>query len=99
MSPIGKIVLMVMVMLTVVDQSTSTSTASTSFQRLGAEKDNLVWAVRKTKRDLLSPLAGLARDVIETKNSIIQPVIRVKADLASAAREAIAFPGGGAACQ
>merc|ERR1711937_793473 len=66
MSPISKIVLMV-VMMTVVDQSTSTI----SFQRLGAQKDNLVSAVGGIKRELLSPVAGIARGIIGAKKSIV----------------------------
>merc|ERR1712176_1741642 len=59
MSPISKIVLMV-VMMTVVEQSTSTI----SFQRLGAQKDNLISAVGGIKKELLSPVAGIARGII-----------------------------------
>merc|ERR1712072_607286 len=73
MSPIGKIVLMV-VMMAIVDQSTSTI----SFARLGAQKDNLISAVGGIKRELLSPVAGIARGIFDAKKSIVQPIIGVK---------------------
>merc|ERR1712088_554677 len=79
MSPIGKIVLVV-VMMTVVDQSTSTI----SFQRLGAQKDNLISAVGGIKRELLSPVAGIARGIFDAKKSIIKPIIGIKSNLAKA---------------
>merc|ERR1712228_1056974 len=59
MSPIGKIALMV-VMMAFVDQSTST----TSFERLGAQKDNLISAVGGIKRELLSPVVEIARGIL-----------------------------------
>merc|ERR1712203_1304695 len=77
MSPIGKIVLVV-VMMTVVDQSTSTI----SFQRLGAQKDNLISAVGGIKKELLSPVAGIARGFFDAKKSIIKPIIGIKSNLA-----------------
>merc|ERR1712026_127318 len=79
MSPISKIVLMV-VMMTVVEQSTSTI----SFQRLGAQKDNLISAVGGIKKELLSPVAGIARGIIGAKKSIVQPIIGLKSNLAKA---------------
>merc|ERR1711894_680699 len=79
MSPIGKIVLMV-VMMTVVDQSTSTI----SFQRLGAQKDNLLSAVGGIKRELLSPVAGIARGIFDAKKPIVKPIIGLKSNLAKA---------------
>merc|ERR1712087_675643 len=79
MSPIGKIVLVV-VMMTVVDQSTSTI----SFQRLGAQKDNLISAVGGIKKELLSPVAGIARGFFDAKKSIIKPIIGIKSNLAKA---------------
>merc|ERR1711990_1315026 len=79
MSPIGKIVLVV-VMMTVVDQSTSTI----SFQRLGAQKDNLISAVGGIKRELLSPVAGIARGIFDAKKSIVKPIIGLKSGLVKA---------------
>merc|ERR1712080_514896 len=79
MSPIGKIVLMV-VMMAIVDQSTSTI----SFARLGAQKDNLISAVGGIKRELLSPVAGIARGIFDAKKSIVQPIIGLKSNLAKA---------------
>merc|ERR1712018_315452 len=79
MSPIGKIVLMV-VMMAIVDQSTS----AISFARLGAQKDNLISAVGGIKRELLSPVAGIARGIFDAKKSIVQPIIGLKSNLAKA---------------
>merc|ERR1739842_291039 len=77
MSPIGKIVLVV-VMMAIVDQSTSTI----SFARLGAQKDNLISAVGGIKKELLSPVAGIARGIFDAKKSIVQPIFGVKSNLA-----------------
>merc|ERR1739849_62209 len=68
MSPIGKIVLAV-VMMAIVDQSQSTI----SFARLGAQKDNLISAVGGIKRELLSPVAGIARGIFDAKKSSSSP--------------------------
>merc|ERR1712038_961647 len=79
MSPIGKIALMV-VMMAIVEQSTSTI----SFARLGAQKDNPISAVGGIKRELLSPVAGIARGIFDAKKSIVQPIIGIKTNLARA---------------
>merc|ERR1712024_49197 len=76
MSPISKIVLMV-VMMAIVDQSTST----VSFARLGAQKDNLISAVGGIKKELLSPVAGIAKGIFGAKKAIIQPIVGIKSNL------------------
>merc|ERR1711953_167256 len=77
MSPICKI-LMVVMMMTIVDQSTST----VSFERLGAQKDNLIQSLGGIKQELLSPVAGLAKGIFGVKKSIVQPIIGIKSNLA-----------------
>merc|ERR1712096_242796 len=77
MSPISKVMVLV-VMMTIVDHSTS----SVSFQRLGAQKDNLISAVGGIKKELLTPVAGIAKSIFGIKNSILQPIFGIKSNLA-----------------
>merc|ERR1712048_636405 len=85
MSPIGKIALMV-VMMAIVDQSTSTI----SFERLGAQKDNLISAVGGIKRELLSPVVGIARGIFDAKKSIVaRGILRPVAGIARSKLQAI----------
>merc|ERR1712014_469229 len=90
MSPIGKIALMVVMMATV-EQSTSTI----SFARLGAQKDNLISAVGGIKRELLSPVAGIARGIFDAKKfigakaNIARGILRPVAGIARSKLQAI----------
>merc|ERR1711994_214006 len=79
MSPISKM-MVVVAMMAIIDQSSST----VSFQRLGAQKDNLISAVGGIKKEILSPVAGIARGIFGLKKSILQPIIGIKSNLARA---------------
>merc|ERR1712088_359383 len=84
MSPIGKIVLVV-VMMAIVDQSSSTI----SFARLGAQKDNLISAVGGLKSGLIKAKFGIAKNILGVKANLARGVLRPVAGIARSKLQAL----------
>ena len=72
--------LMVAVICLIPDQTLSLPhpQPSISFQRLGAQKDNLIRAAGGFKQELLSPLIGIKRGLIDAKRGIVTPFVNLK---------------------
>merc|ERR1712066_162138 len=79
MSPISKM-MVVVAMMAIIDQSSST----VSFQRLGAQKDNLISAVVGIKSNLARTKLGIARGIFGAKANIARGVLRPVAGIARA---------------
>ena len=52
-----------------------------NFERLGAQKDNLIRAAGGFKAELLSPFIGIKRGLIDAKRGIVAPFVDLKTGL------------------
>merc|ERR1712018_1102815 len=52
-----------------------------NFERLGAQKDNLIRAAGGFKKELLSPFIGITKGLIDAKRRIVSPIVDLKAGL------------------
>merc|ERR1711913_52987 len=52
-----------------------------NFERLGAQKDNLLRAAGGFKAELLSPFIGIKRGLIDAKRGIVAPFVNLKTGL------------------
>merc|ERR1712154_139042 len=52
-----------------------------NFERLGAQKDNLIRAAGGFKKELLSPFIGITKGLIDAKRRIVSPIVDLKTGL------------------
>merc|ERR1712154_733881 len=52
-----------------------------NFERLGAQKDNLIGAAGGFKKELLSPFIGITKVLIDAKRRIVSPIVDLKTGL------------------
>merc|ERR1711994_743928 len=68
-------------LLVVVVISHNVSSNPFNFERLGAQKDNLIRAAGGFKAELLSPFIGIKRGLIDAKRGIVAPFVNLKTGL------------------
>merc|ERR1712018_287585 len=68
-------------LMLVVVMSHNAVSSPLNFERLGAQKDNLIRAKIGFKRELLSPFIGIANGLIDTKRRNLSPIVDMKTGL------------------